>query len=475
MTKTLFFFPHRVNVLVTRLVAFQTFIVTLLLLIFGQGSGTPGQTGHWWWVPAALAIDTALRFIGFPNLQKLIATLVLRFSREFIAHGDAKWGAEVTGGAPKQFSTFVSFLCTFLAQLIYRIQTDPSESEEGREVVAKIFIGMVCFFSLLDWTTGFCFACFIFNTYMSLAKKFAKPAAQAGEGSSGDVEAGAAEHKHGDGETHHHHGSQDFHSGAAKRPLTKESIKPRTIEMKLADADGNFSLIKHFDPIHLACPVGLAGVALMWRATSSPGNALSTPVAVWHVLAYAAAVVFGFNMILLILKAAWYPNKMLRHWDNPNEFNAFGFAPITGIVLAVLLRNFISQSAFSVLIWCCAGVQLAFTIASVGRFFSNFRSLSVINAGLMVGPLGLLVSSMGLSDLTDPNWTMVSPDGTYEAAALWYYPGAFFWFVLQPWCCWRPSPTPAATPRRTTLTGCTWLRRLCSVWRPFCVARARLR
>ena len=44
----LFFFPNRVNVLVQRLVAFQVFLVSLLLLIFGQGSGTPGQTGAWY-------------------------------------------------------------------------------------------------------------------------------------------------------------------------------------------------------------------------------------------------------------------------------------------------------------------------------------------------------------------------------------------------------------------------------------------
>ncbi len=47
---------------------------------------------------------------------------------------------------------------------------------------------------------------------------------------------------------------------------------------------------------------------------------------------------------------------------------------------------------------------------------------------MFISPVGMLVSAIGLSD----RGAMVTPQGVFEAAALWYYTGVFFWFVLQP-------------------------------------------
>ena len=111
--------------------------------------------------------------------------------------------------------------------------------------------------------------------------------------------------------------------------------------------------------------------------------------------------------------------------------------------------------------WCGAGVQLIFAIVAVGRWFTQFRSPLVVNAGMLMGPLGLLVSAVGLSDRTK----MVSPDGVFEVAALWYYTGVFFWFVLQPLILWAILTNPRGDPK-ASLAGIFLVRFQEVAWYP---------
>ena len=124
--------------------------------------------------------------------------------------------------------------------------------------------------------------------------------------------------------------------------------------------------------------------------------------------------------------------------------------------------------------WCGAGTQLAFAVVMVGRWFTNFRyvanhvgllstgpgaplatfssrgsgsdgslnvgfesvpdgccgvrSVNMLSPCVLVPPLGLLISSIALSNRE----YMTTGDAAFEVAALWYYPGVFFWFVIQP-------------------------------------------
>ena len=55
-----------------------------------------------WWVPAALALDAALRFIGFPSLTKTVGICVFRLAREYIGNNNPMWGNASETGAPKQ-------------------------------------------------------------------------------------------------------------------------------------------------------------------------------------------------------------------------------------------------------------------------------------------------------------------------------------------------------------------------------------
>jgi hypothetical protein len=55
-------------------------------------------------------------------------------------------------------------------------------------------------------------------------------------------------------------------------------------------------------------------------------------------------------LMLQILKSAFHPDKVRRHWDNPWIFNTFGFVPITWVVLTVLLGEEIDKAAYSVLL-----------------------------------------------------------------------------------------------------------------------------
>ena len=55
-------------------------------------------------------------------------------------------------------------------------------------------------------------------------------------------------------------------------------------------------------------------------------------------------------LTLQIVKSAFHPDKVRRHWDNPWIFDTFGFVPIVWIVLTVLLGEEIDKAAYSVLI-----------------------------------------------------------------------------------------------------------------------------
>ncbi len=53
-----------------------------------------------------------------------------------------------------------------------------------------------------------------------------------------------------------------------------------------------------------------------------------------------------------IVKSAFYPDKVRRHWDCPWQVNYLGFIPITWVLLTILLRDEVSKEAYSVLTVC---------------------------------------------------------------------------------------------------------------------------
>jgi hypothetical protein len=65
---------------------------------------------------------------------------------------------------------------------------------------------------------------------------------------------------------------------------------------------------------------------------------------------FCPALVPRHSSSLQIVKSAFHPDKVRRHWDNPWIFNTFGFVPIVWIVLTVLLGEEIDKAAYSVLI-----------------------------------------------------------------------------------------------------------------------------
>ena len=52
----------------------------------------------------------------------------------------------------------------------------------------------------------------------------------------------------------------------------------------------------------------------------------------------------------------------------------------------------------------------------------------MLSPSILIPPLGMLISSIALSN----RGYITTGDATFEVAALWYYPGVFFWFVIQP-------------------------------------------
>ena len=49
-----------------------------------------------------MALDAALRFIGFPSLTKTVGICVFRLAREYIGNNNPMWGNASENGAPKQ-------------------------------------------------------------------------------------------------------------------------------------------------------------------------------------------------------------------------------------------------------------------------------------------------------------------------------------------------------------------------------------
>jgi hypothetical protein len=66
-----------------------------------------------------------------------------------------------------------------------------------------------------------------------------------------------------------------------------------------------------------------------------------------------------------------------------------------------------------------------------------------VSPAMLIPPLGCLVSSIGLSNRE----AMTTGDAVFEVAALWYYTGIFFWFVLQPATLWAVITNPRGDPK----------------------------
>jgi hypothetical protein len=120
-----------------------------------------------WWVPAAIALDAALRFAGLPSLTGNIAKFLFRFVKMTFCSKKPGWGMTEDKGQPKQvwirvdrsaavllscapddpcarvcvcvqFSVFIAFFCSFTATLMYHIEGKCSTGTMRCRVVLSI-------------------------------------------------------------------------------------------------------------------------------------------------------------------------------------------------------------------------------------------------------------------------------------------------------------------------------------------------
>ena len=153
--KPLFAFPVGVDNRVIRLVAFQVFIIAVLLAAFAHQ-----KKQAWHWVAVALTADFVLRFLAGGKFSP-IGNIAL-FSTKVYDHVGPKilgrpTGPIKTAGAPKQFAAFVGIV--FSGTITALQFTDQWEA-------ATAIAAILAFFAFLEWALNFCAGCLVFAYFV---------------------------------------------------------------------------------------------------------------------------------------------------------------------------------------------------------------------------------------------------------------------------------------------------------------------
>jgi tellurite resistance protein TehA-like permease len=150
-------------------------------------------------------------------------------------------------------------------------------------------------------------------------------------------------------------------------------------------------------------------------------------------LAVLALVAFVLVAIPYTIRAALYPRKVLKEWNNPVTGNYFSAIPIT-ITLGGLLFLPTSADSGLVLIWIGAILQMAIAVLIIADRVYLPVSEETLNPSLLMAPVGCFACALAFvkyasySSHLGPNSTTV-----LYIARLWFAVAAFFglmFFIL---------------------------------------------
>ncbi|CAK9252507.1 unnamed protein product [Sphagnum jensenii] len=405
----LFQFPDTVNLYVTRMTAFLTFLYLLLCIIFYDYAATP-------WVMLTLSVDCALR-VYFGSAASPIGMGAQLLTMH--------WEPSLTAGPPKQFAAMCAwFFGTFAAGLWLGAQP------VGGAIVAAIFAAA----ATLEWTIDFCAGCFVYGMAIRLGLL---PA-------------------------HMYHAHLNllparvwtyFHVNKRDQPTagpsehvllpgqSKETpvdlVRKNRLEFEYKQQDIN--PLRHARVDLFSAPMTLAALAYCYKLTAdgTTDQYSGADIGQWqtegayYTLGIAAAILWCAAAALYIVHALLHWRKVVKEWEHPLHGNTFTSVTIAAMLLGINYMSWDPVGGVS-LVWLGASGQMLITVVRLADMIYGRVAEEYLTPGLMMAPVGNFAAALGFALYADV-YPGPTRDGTMNylyIARLWFGVAALFALVL---------------------------------------------
>lgn len=356
----LFWFPASVNSYAVRATGAQIVLLCIFGIIFRNHSEMK-------WTITGLAADFLLRFLAGPTFSPLAA-----IAGALTALCEPKF----VGGPPKQFAAFVGLCFSGLSAGLLL---------GGFETGASIVLAMLAGAAGLEAFLDFCMGCVVFSYLVSwglVPKSVYKY-----------YLATLPEMKR---------GWQKFHVKSDDLPEVQQLVISPNLGTKIGqlpiDPKIKTSLdehkwfdvhvIRHMQVSYFAQPLTLNVLALVWYMMSSEISVYDSPKAAWHAIGTISTVLFFIYLSLYIMKAALYPQKVVKDWQHPFKGNLMAVFPGNLILLSFLLeKGGGNKDAAKIFFWIGACLGMLISVAKASDWFHRRWSFEAVNSSMLFHPL----------------------------------------------------------------------------------------
>jgi tellurite resistance protein len=173
--------------------------------------------------------------------------------------------------------------------------------------------------------------------------------------------------------------------------------------------------LRHLPLPLFASVMGLAGLALVWRAASAHWD---SAMLVSDAVALLAAAVLLVLLVAYGLKCAKHPDAVLRELRHPVRINFLPAISISLILLGILARD--TSAQLSLVLWGGgAALHLLLTIIVVSVWWRGNRDLGALNPAWFIPAVGNVLVPVA-----------AAPAGYPEIGWFFFTIGLFFWVIL---------------------------------------------
>jgi tellurite resistance protein TehA-like permease len=193
----------------------------------------------------------------------------------------------------------------------------------------------------------------------------------------------------------------------------------------------DFHLVRNMAIGYFGMPVGLAGLALVWKFLAQSAATIQAPVEVFQVIGVAAAVVYCIMFVLYGARLVLHRNKCAIEWDCPLRAPSFGLVTIALMLFSMLIvdQGGVDEERFARVLWWLGAVpHMLMTIAKFGEWVGKRLELEHVHATWLILPVGNLVAAAAVGFVTPLEFESASAN---TQLGHFFYSFAFFmWLTL---------------------------------------------
>lgn len=408
----MFWMPVNVNENAARLVGLQVVATCIVIIIFREHDAA-------WYTAFGMGFDYLLRFVGGTkaSLYGVTASWILALFPDRIP---VKW----TPGAPKQFAAGCGMFMSFFSSLLYFALNDQDDSEVAASIVIGGLLGAAAMESLLN----FCLGCWMFGLLVRFGFV------------DGVVYSHASMH-----EAEAKYGYDLFNLRLYERARLARTVrseppqgsqgsrtlvmyKPKTREMFREQMD----LLRGMRLSYFSCPLGLLGLALVWKQTDAVLESERNLHDMREALAWLGFSVYAALLVLQLLQLIVYPRKVWKQvYNHPVESNFLCLVFGNLLLLLALLEGQEDwhHELRHFLFWAAAPAVMLCQLLQVATWVSVPQNIEWLSPTWLVPALCNLFVPM-VSPLAYSNSDLAT---SYSLAGwLWFAAGVFMWVILTP-------------------------------------------